>query len=124
MMCWILMVASNVTSGNAACKARASLRPWVGPLKKSGSPKEIWVAPSPTCCRMSSITTSAGTMRNFPWYTGTTGRSVRQHQVGVAGEFGQAAAVRHHERDLAQADDRFALDHRRSIGPQSLAKGN
>src|SRR5439155_23329563 len=28
------------------------------------------------------------------------------------------------ERDPAQADDRFALDHRRSIGPQSLAKGN
>ena len=48
---------------------------------------------------------------------GYAGRSVRQHQVGVAGELRQAAAVRHHERDPAQADDRFALDHRRSIGP-------
>src|ERR687896_191374 len=68
------MVGSNVTWGNASCKARASLRPWVGPLKKSGSPKEMWVAPSFTCWRMSCITVSAGTMRNVPWYTGTTGQ--------------------------------------------------
>ena len=68
------MVASNVTPGNASCNARASLSPCVGPLKKSGSPKETCVAPSLTCCAMSSSTTSTGTMRNLPWYTGTTGQ--------------------------------------------------
>ena len=90
-------------------------------------------------------------MRKLPWYTGTTGQcrhrclqprlpstkpadaggAVWQHQVGVAREFGQAAAVRHLERDSAQADDRLALGRLRStfgcrcsICPQSLAKGH
>ena len=56
------------------------------------------------------------------------GGAVWQHQVGVAREFGQAAAVRHLERDSAQADDRLALGRLRStfgrrcsICPQSLA---
>ncbi len=56
------------------------------------------------------------------------GRSVGQHQVGVAGELRQAAAVRHLEHDPAEIDDRLALvdlrSGRRSIGPESLAKGN
>ena len=58
---------------------------------------------------------------------GDAGRSVRQHQVGVAGELWQTTAVRHLERDPAQADDRLALGHCRSsrrIGPESPAKGN
>ena len=41
--------------------------------------------------------------------SGDAGRSVRQHQVGVARELRQAAAVRHLERDSAQTDDRLAL---------------
>jgi hypothetical protein len=60
--------------------------------------------------------------------SGDSGRSVREHQVSVARELRQAAAVRHLERDPAKADDRLALPHLRSggrsIGPQSLAKGS
>src|SRR5258708_25510594 len=59
---------------------------------------------------------------------GDTGGSVRQHQVGIPGELWQTTAVRHLERDSAPSDDPLALAHwrsgRRSVGPESLAKGN
>src|SRR3989304_5972813 len=74
MTCCTLTVASKLTCGNSACSARTSLSAWVGPLKKSGSPNEMCCAPLATWPRMSAITTGTGTMRNFPWYTGTTGQ--------------------------------------------------
>ena len=58
------------------------------------------------------------------------GGAVRQHQVGVAGQRRQAAAVRSLERDPVQADHGFALHdrhrrlaHRRAMGPQPPGNG-
>jgi len=72
--CSTLIVASKVTRGNSPFRASTTRRAWVGPLRKSGSPNETWVAPQATCWRMSAITTSTGTARKRPRYTGTTGQ--------------------------------------------------
>ena len=68
------MVASNVSRGCSARIAATMRRAWVGPLKKSGSPNEMCSAPAATCCRTSARTTSRGTIRKRPSYTGTMGQ--------------------------------------------------
>jgi len=55
-------------------RARTIPSAWLGPLKKSGSPKVMCWAPAATWRRMSSSTTSCCTTRKAPLYTGTMGQ--------------------------------------------------
>ena len=73
-MCSTLAVKLKVTFGCSACSARAMRSACVGPLRKSGSPKSMWRAPVAICARASSSTTSAGTAKKRPPYTGGIGQ--------------------------------------------------
>ena len=88
-----------------------------GPLRKSGSPKVMCVAPASTCCAMSASTTSDGHDAKLPvvdrhdravaapvlaaarrlGVAGDAPRPVRQAQVRVAVQRRQRAPVRHAE---------------------------
>ena len=72
--CSILAVASKVSCGNSAWSARATAIAWPGPLRKSGSPNVMCGAPAATSCRTSARTTSSGTTKNLPPYTGGMGQ--------------------------------------------------
>ena len=72
--CSTFAVKSKVTRGNAAWRPRATASACRGPLRKSGSPNVTWVAPARTCWRTSASTTSTGTTKKRPPYTGGIGQ--------------------------------------------------
>ena len=85
-MCSTLAVKSKVSAGTRACSAarRPSARA-PGPLRKSGSPKVMCVAPAATCRRMSSSTTSGGHDEEAPAVDRRDRAVATQVQAAAAG---------------------------------------